>query len=238
MVENNKEGNPRKIINMILEDIKNGKFVSGELLPSQKELCKIFNTGRGSIREALQALELTGVVEIKPGKGVFVSKFTFDLIFNPARLIYKPDISILPDILEFRELFEIIVVSIAVKISTTEDFNKIQEILDLTKFYCEKEDKENFSKMDYEFHKRLAESTHNKVIKSFFSIIFPLLKYSISETTKIPGVMIETYEDHKKIFNYIKKRDAESAKYSMREHMKFVKKYVNKLVNKMEKSNI
>ena len=107
-MENNKEGNPKKIINAIMEDIKNGKFVSGEALPSQKELCKIFNAGRGSIREALQALELVGVVEIKPGKGVFVSKFTFDLIFNPVRLIYKPDISILPDILVFRELFETI----------------------------------------------------------------------------------------------------------------------------------
>ena len=215
-----------------MEDIKNGKFVSGEALPSQKELCKIFNAGRGSIREALQALELVGVVEIKPGKGVFVSKFTFDLIFNPVRLIYKPDISILPDILVFRELFETIIVSMAVKVSSAKDFKKIQDILDLTKFYCEKEDIENFSKMDYKFHKELAESTHSKVIKSFFSIIYPLLKYSINETTKIPGVMVKTYKDHVKIFNFIKNRDAENAKSSIKKHMKFVKKYIDELVSK------
>jgi len=226
----NKEGNARRIINEILAQIREGRLISGQVLPSQNELCKIFKTGRGSVREALQALELVGVVEIRPGKGVFVSKFTFNLILNPARLIYKPDIHILPDLLEFRELFETIVVRASIKNATDEDFYRIQENLELTKLYCDRKDIEQFTKMDYTFHRRLTESTHNKVIETNFEIIYPLLKYSIEETTKIPGVMAGTYREHEKIFNYIKSKDIKNAVSSMIKHMRFVKKYVDRMV--------
>ncbi len=223
-----REKTPRIIIDNILSDIKKGNLTSGQTLPSQKELCKKYNTSRGSVREALQALELVDIIEIKPGVGAFVKNFSLNSFFNPARLHYRVDDSLMPDLLEFREIFETIVVNLAIDNADEKDIKQLQDNLELTKFYIEKKDKKQFVKLDYEFHKKLSESTHNKVIKNYFDVIFPLLKYSISEiliaTTNLPGVMTDTYEDHKKIFENIKFKNRKKAVEGLKGHIEFVKK--------------
>ncbi|MGM0368417.1 MAG: FadR/GntR family transcriptional regulator [Actinomycetota bacterium] len=237
-----REKTPRVIIDHILKDIKEGNLTSGQALPSQKELCKKYNTGRGSVREALQALELVDILEVKPGIGTFIKDFSLSSFFNPARLIYRPDDKLIPDLLEFREIFETIVVNIAIDNATQEDIGNLRENLELTKFYVEKENKEQFVKLDYEFHNKLADSTNNKVIKNYFDVIFPLLKYSISEilidTTEIPGVMVDTYHDHKKIFEGIKSRNKKTAVESLKDHINFVKRNFNLISkNKIQNKN-
>lgn len=224
----NKSKAPRIIIDSILEDIRQGKLNSGQALPSQNELCLKYNTSRGSVREALQALELVDVLEIKPGIGTFVKTLSINSFFNPARLKYRPDDNLIPDLLDFRELFETIVVGGAIKKATEDDMKALEENLELTKFYIDKGNIQQFVKLDYEFHQKLSESTHNKVIENYFEIIFPLLKYCIEEilieTTKIPKVMIDTYDYHKKIFNSIKNKNNQEAIKNVKEHLEFVKK--------------
>lgn len=224
----NKIKSPRIIIDSILEEIRQGKLNSGQMLPSQKELCLKYNTGRGSVREALQALELVDILEIKPGVGTFVKSFSLNSFFNPAKLKYRPDDELIPDLMDFRELFEAIVVGEAINKATEDDLKELEENLELTEFYINKNNKQQYVKLDYEFHQKLAESTHNKVIKNYFETIFPLLKYCISEilieTTKIPGVMIDSHNQHKEILESIKSRDNQKATSSIKEHLKFAKR--------------
>ncbi len=227
------------IIDSILEDIRQGSLVSGQAIPSQNELCLKYNTSRGSVREALIALELVGILEIKPGIGAFVKPLTIDSFFNPVGLKYRPDDSLIPDLLDFRELFETIVVGEAINKATEGDLKALEENLELTKFYIDKKNIQQFVKLDYEFHEKLSESTHNKIIYNYFDIIFPLLKYSISEilikTTKIPNVMIDSYNYHKKIFNSIKNKDYTEAVNNVKKHLEFVKKNFE-IISRDEKS--
>ncbi|MCG9479436.1 MAG: FadR family transcriptional regulator [Actinomycetia bacterium] len=218
---------PRVIIDHILEDIEQGKLSPGQLLPSQNELCDIYNTGRGSVREALQALELVDVIEVKPGIGAYIKPFSINSFFNPARINYRPDDELVPDLLEFRELFESIVVQSAINNATEQDLKDIEENLELTSFYIKKENKEEFVRLDYQFHQKLSDATHNKVIKKYFDVIFPLLKYCMTEilikTTAIPGVMQRTYQDHNNVFIYLKQKQGDKAVDSIKAHLKFVK---------------
>lgn len=224
----NKSKIPMIIINNILEDIRQGNLTSGQAIPSQNELCLKYNTSRGSVREALIALELVDILEIKPGIGAFVKTFSINSFFNPVRLKYRPDDNLIPDLLDFRELFETIVAGEAIKKATEDDMKALKENLELTKFYIDKGNIQQYAKLDYEFHEKLSESTHNKIIMSYFEIIFPLLKYSITEilieTTKIPDVMIDSYNYHKKIFNSIKNKNNQEALKNVKEHLEFVKK--------------
>jgi DNA-binding FadR family transcriptional regulator len=173
-------------------------------------------------------LELVDILEIKPGIGTFVKNFSLNSFFNPAKLKYRPDDELIPDLMDFRELFEAIVVEEAVNKATQDDLKELEENLELTEFYINKENKQQFVKLDYEFHQKLTESTHNKVIKNYFETIFPLLKYCISEilieTTKIPRVMIDSLNQHKKIFESIKSRNSQNAIISIKEHLEFAKK--------------
>jgi GntR family transcriptional repressor for pyruvate dehydrogenase complex len=224
----NKIKSPRAIIDSILEDIRQGKLTSGQALLSQKELCQKYNSSRGSVREALQALELVDILEIKPGVGTFVKNFSLNSFFNPAKLKYRPDDDLIPDLLDFREIFEVIVVGEAINKATEDDLRELEENLELTEFYINKENKQQFVKLDYEFHQKLTESTHNKVIKNYFETIFPLLKYSIEEilieTTKIPGVIMDSHNQHKKILESIKSRNNQKAVDNIKEHLEYVRK--------------
>jgi GntR family transcriptional repressor for pyruvate dehydrogenase complex len=233
---------PRIIIDRILEDIGQGKLNSGQLLPSQNELCRIYQTGRGSVREALQALELVDVIEIKPGVGAYIKDFSINSFFNPARITFKPDEKIVPDLLEFRELFESIAVQAAIDHANESDLKGMEENLELTDFYIRKQNSEEFVRLDYEFHQKLSEASHNQVIKKYFDIIFPLLKYCMTEilikTTEIPGVMQNTLQDHRTIFNNIKNKKQYEAVTSIREHLEFVKNNYSQIQSSQKQDEI
>lgn len=210
----------------IIEDIRQGKLSSGQMIPSQNELCRKYNASRGCVREALSALEIVGILEVRPGIGAFVKKLTINSFFNPAKLKFKPDKDLVWDILSFRELFETIVVEEAVKKATNDDIKHLEENLGLTKFYIERDDIQKFVQQDYEFHEKLSESSHNEIIYSIFEIIFPLLKYTITEilvkTAEYPDVMQQTYTHHKKILDSIKKKNTKEAVKGVEKHLKFV----------------
>ena len=61
-----------QIHNQIRDAILNGTFQPGDKLPSEKELCQMFNVSRVPVREALCALELSGMVDSVQGGGVYV----------------------------------------------------------------------------------------------------------------------------------------------------------------------
>ena len=82
----NKNKIPTTIINSILEDIMQGRLVPGQAMPSQNELCLEYNTSRGSIGEALKALELAGILKIKPGIDAFVKTLLINSLFIPAKI--------------------------------------------------------------------------------------------------------------------------------------------------------
>lgn len=61
------------IARQIIESIKGGSFKIGDKLPSGRELEAMFGVSKPTVREALSALELAGVVEIRAGQGAYVS---------------------------------------------------------------------------------------------------------------------------------------------------------------------
>ena len=63
----------RVIIEHLRQGIECGRFLRGQKLPSEKELCEQFNTSRSSVREALSALEYVGLIEVRGGSGYYVS---------------------------------------------------------------------------------------------------------------------------------------------------------------------
>src|SRR3954471_16408761 len=62
-----------QIAERLAADIRSGLLAPGERLPSERELARALEVSRASVREALAALQLRGVVETRPGAGTFVT---------------------------------------------------------------------------------------------------------------------------------------------------------------------
>ncbi len=61
-----------EIVDQILTLIKNGNVGDGDRLPSERQLSQRLNVSRSALREAMTALEVLGVIEIRPGVGIFI----------------------------------------------------------------------------------------------------------------------------------------------------------------------
>lgn len=63
-----------KIADAIMEYIKENDLKTGDRIPSERELAQEFNTSRNSVREALRVLENDGIIEVKMGKGAYITE--------------------------------------------------------------------------------------------------------------------------------------------------------------------
>ena len=61
-----------EVVSQVKEEIKKGNLKSGEKLPSEQEMAKMFNVSRSTIREALTILKVEGIVETKKGVGTII----------------------------------------------------------------------------------------------------------------------------------------------------------------------
>lgn len=60
------------IIDQIIEQLVLGSYKPGDQLPFERVLASNFGVSRASVREAMRALASMGLVEIRPGKGIFL----------------------------------------------------------------------------------------------------------------------------------------------------------------------
>ena len=69
-----------QIVQSILEDVKAGRLKPGDKLPSEKQMLAIYQVSRGPVREALRTLRIMKVIDIKQGKGAFVTTLDSGLL--------------------------------------------------------------------------------------------------------------------------------------------------------------
>ncbi|AZB43913.1 FadR family transcriptional regulator [Bacillus sp. FJAT-42376] len=86
--------------------IKKDGLLPGDKIPSERELADRLNVGRSSVREALRALELLGMIETRRGEGTFIKDFKENHLVNVLGLFVLEDSKAVEDILEMSELIE------------------------------------------------------------------------------------------------------------------------------------
>ncbi|WP_338777570.1 GntR family transcriptional regulator [Metabacillus sp. FJAT-52054] len=86
--------------------IKKDGLLPGDKIPSERELADRLNVGRSSVREALRALELLGIIETKRGEGTFIKDFSENHLVSVLGLFVLEDSKAIEDIFEMSVLIE------------------------------------------------------------------------------------------------------------------------------------
>src|SRR5215217_5660838 len=92
-----------RVAERLAADIRSGAFAAGERLPSERQLARRLGVGRASVREAIAALQVQGVIETRPGSGSFVALDVAERLPAPSGLPHDASPS---DLLEARALLE------------------------------------------------------------------------------------------------------------------------------------
>ena len=119
----------QKVYEDIIEQFKNmiysGQLKKGDKLPPERELCQILGVSRASMREALRAMEVMGIVDSRPGEGTYIVDEITSSIFKPLSLIIALEKN-QDDFIELRKILESACAKKAAEMRTDEDLEKMQ----------------------------------------------------------------------------------------------------------------
>lgn len=101
-----REALPEQIVRQLLGLVKSGHLKPGDRLPAERVLAGKLGVGRPTLREALRALQLLGIVDIRHGGGVFVTGLEPETLLGPLHLFLDLDQHSLETILEARRVVE------------------------------------------------------------------------------------------------------------------------------------
>jgi len=209
------------VAQQVADLIHSGELPPGNRLPAERDLAKRLGVSRPTIREAMIALEIAGLVEVRTGTGVFVkaaaavvptaSPSPFDVGPSPfdllgARLLIEPEIAAIAAVASDREMIDGIAACIErLREAPNHDMSLAA---------------------DQEFHALLARSTGNGVLVSIVDELWGGMSSPVYEAlaskTGLPDTDGMTIADHEEILRHIAARQPNAARDAMRRHLKHV----------------
>ena len=204
-----------QIYNQLHEAIVSGQYAVGEKLPSEKDLCMMFNVSRVPVREALCALELNGLIDSMQGAGYYVKK----LSSAPG----EPMEDVEPqDIIRARMILEPDVARLAAEQINEEQRAELRDII--TRFKQEAELDVYTTAVDKEFHLFLARTSGNTLYLRAMKMIFQTMEQRMWELILNRTVATQKYREqnnreHLHIAQAVLDGRSDDAYAFMKEHM-------------------
>jgi GntR family transcriptional regulator, transcriptional repressor for pyruvate dehydrogenase complex len=201
--------------------IMEGQMRPGDRLPSERELGVKLAVSRASVREALRSLEITGLLEVRPGAGAFVQEMPVEPVLDPlsSKLISRKG---LLELLEVRQILEPQIAALAAQRAQPADIEELQHILDDVARLLERNRYDDAVRSIISFHRVVTRATGNRLLQRLMNAISGLLAESMRETLRIPGRPARSAEGHRQILAAITAHDAAAAESAMARHIKGV----------------
>jgi GntR family transcriptional regulator, transcriptional repressor for pyruvate dehydrogenase complex len=116
-----------EILHQLRNMMQEGGLKTGDKIPSERELSERLNVGRSSVREALRALELLGIIETKRGEGTFLKDFRNHQLVELLGTFILQDEEVKEDLEETKRLIEKNAIQLACKNMTEKQLTEIRE---------------------------------------------------------------------------------------------------------------
>jgi GntR family transcriptional regulator, hexuronate regulon transcriptional repressor len=205
----------------IIRAIVSGEYKVGDRLPPERELAATLRVSRPTIREAIIALELQCLVEVRIGSGVYVTAA------QPADATgVSMDIGPF-ELTEARLIFEPEVVALAASLITPDEIAELENLLK----EMEKGNRLGTGEVaDRQFHQRIADATRNSAISSVIESLWTVRSSSpqcvrMFQKSKAKG-HLPVVAEHRAVLEALRAGDARAARLAMQHHLRRVLNYL------------
>jgi GntR family transcriptional regulator, transcriptional repressor for pyruvate dehydrogenase complex len=205
----------------VRELIRTGGFEPGDRLPTINEMARRFGVGHPTLREALKKLETLGIVAIRHGSGVYVTRKDDPLLItNP---VFGGTITrkLLVDLIEARIPVEVTSVELAARNATAEDLRGMAALME--RAAASLDDDEVLSAVNMAFHRAIADSSGNRVLAQLLEVLTTLFQEEQRLILDIHGSRREDHAEHVEILEALEARSVELASHRMRAHLEGVR---------------
>jgi DNA-binding FadR family transcriptional regulator len=214
-----------QIAERLAADIRSGLLAPGERLPSERELARALEVSRASVREALAALQLRGVVETRAGAGTFVTA--------------EPPLSDAPQhdaspsaVLEARAQLQPAIARLAAQRAQPD--LAVENLLTAMEAATDPGDRDaraTWNASDRLFHRQLAAMTGNPVLLAFADHVAALMDEPLwqrlrDDSIATPGRTRIHVAEHRMIYEAIVDGNAEAAAFYSAQHINRVRTYM------------
>jgi DNA-binding FadR family transcriptional regulator len=215
-----KTGVSDMLVQQILGFVTAGQLRAGDKLPSERVLAERFQVSRPTVREAMRALSVLGVVEIRHGGGAFVSELNAADLLGPLNFFLSLSEVSVEKLYQARRLIEGELCALAAK--SIED-NSIEQLRDMIlKQEQVKADADAYLKLDSAFHELIAEVANNPFLARAAASLNVLGVEFRKRAATTKQAQDRSIQDHWKILEALTARDQDLARSAMAAHMEQV----------------
>lgn len=219
-----------KVYEQVVEQVKKmiieGTLKKGDKLPTERHLSDMLQVSRASVREAIRALEVIGIVESRQGAGNYIRESFEQSLFEPLSMMFMLQESNPHEILELREVLELETSALAARKITEEEIVLLRQILD-EMLNCQDEDQNVV--LDKQFHYTIAKASRNLLIINVLEVISLLIDNFIKDSRlKIlsrEANRVKLTAQHEAIYNALKEKNDIAAYEAMKGHFRLIEEY-------------
>jgi GntR family transcriptional repressor for pyruvate dehydrogenase complex len=219
-----------KVFAFLRDKLLEGSIRSGDRLVPERELALQLGVSRPIVREALRALAMMGVVEIRERVGTIVRKPDVSVLGDFFAFSMAQQADIVDDVMQARIAIEVQAVRLACRHASTSDLERIAAAVDRIEVTVD--DSEEGSRADYEFHAALVRASRSETLMQLYAAMSTLLMRSHHERRNVvggePAVKQYLVEDHARIFQALVARDEDRADQVLRKHFSIGDEYRRK----------
>lgn len=217
MTETAKERLYQDLARALLADLAAGRYAVGDRLPAERELAALHEVSRPTVREAIIALEVQGLVEVRVGSGAYVVRLP------GAQEIPGFNISAF-ELTEARLLVEGECAALAATQITDEELQQLEHLV--AQIALENQDPGGTEEADRAFHLAIARATRNtaliEIVERFWNLRSTSPEASLLHEKARSANVKPVVDEHTAVFQALKARDPSAARSAMRVHLSAV----------------
>jgi GntR family transcriptional regulator, transcriptional repressor for pyruvate dehydrogenase complex len=211
-----------EVISRFKDLIARRVFVPGRRLPPERELATALAVSRPTLRQALRALQILGVIRSRQGSGSYLAESAADILRAPLEFALAMKGIAKTDLFETRCTLEVRLASLAAERRGEEDLVAMREAL--ASMRNSFGDPEAWCTHEISFHDSIVRAARNAVMITIMEMLSFMLMESRKDTVRMLTDYPASYDSHEKVFVQIEKKDAEGAALAMADHFRIMQK--------------
>jgi GntR family transcriptional repressor for pyruvate dehydrogenase complex len=201
----------------LLDLFTSGEIPPGTRLPPERELASTLGIGRSAVREALAALEILGIVDVRPGSGTYLRGSSSELLpetLSWGLMLGEPKTR---ELIELRGKLEISAAELAAERISNASIERLGAQLAAMKESLA--DRSRFIEADLKFHLEIAAAADNEVLLNLLQSIRSLLRIWVERGLHTEADARRALDDHDRLYRALAARDVEATRAAMTLHM-------------------
>ncbi|MCF7890403.1 FCD domain-containing protein [Candidatus Bipolaricaulota bacterium] len=220
------------MLDQLLEDLSSDKYEIGDRLPTEEKLSQMMGVSRTSVREALAALRLTGVVTSRAGQGTHLRKKPRET--NGNSTMEKRALTVLKENTSPEEMFEARatiegpIASLAVEKMDDSDLEKIKKVVGKMSQAVESAATEKYISLNKRFHLSIARATKNNALKNIMKSVLSYMEEELWQEERRyyyeenQQRFRESLQIHRNLFSSLQNKDRAALSEAIKTHFNYL----------------